>query len=270
MTVSSEGALGVPGAELYYRTRGSGPLLLLIQGGGGDAEGTDPIAEHLHRAHTVVTYDRRGLSRSTLDDPDEVPSIGTHADDVHRLLASLTDEAVPVFGTSFGAFIGLELLTSHPERVSLLVAHEPPMRQLLSDAALARHQATMDSAKDQAEAFRLAGMDFQDREPGVEFGPVSERQRANDLFFRLRDIPALDTHVLDTGKLLAERARILPAVGSTSRAAFAGRCTEQLAALLDTEMVTFPGSHVGLSTHPRAFAAGLLQVLADLAFTRPR
>lgn len=111
----TENVLRVPGAGLYHRTRGSGPLLLLVQGGGGDAGGTDPIAVHLGREHTVLTYDRRGLSRSLLDDPDEVPSIGTHTDDVHRLLASLTTEPVPVFGTSFGAFVGSHVgLSTHP------------------------------------------------------------------------------------------------------------------------------------------------------------
>jgi pimeloyl-ACP methyl ester carboxylesterase len=268
MTMSTEGALRVPGAELYYRTRGSGPLLLLIQGGGGDAGGTDPITAHLQHTHTVVSYDRRGLSRSALDDPAEVPSIGTHADDVHRLLASLTDEPTPIFGTSFGAFVSLELLTRHPEQVSSLVAHEPPIRQLLSEADLARHQkfqAKVRAAKDAAEAAglaKLAGMDFDDREPGVEFGPVTEQQKTNDRFFRARDIHTLDTHLLDTGKLFAERARIVSAVGRTSGGAFAGRCTEELAALLGAEVVVFPGSHVGLSTHPRAFAAKLSQVLA--------
>jgi hypothetical protein len=37
-------ALQLPGATLYYETRGSGPVLLLIAGGGTDAgvfEGTD-------------------------------------------------------------------------------------------------------------------------------------------------------------------------------------------------------------------------------------
>src|ERR1700753_1975910 len=49
----------VPGALLHYRLRGSGPLLLLMQGGGGDCSGTDSIAVHLEGRHTVLTYGRR-------------------------------------------------------------------------------------------------------------------------------------------------------------------------------------------------------------------
>jgi pimeloyl-ACP methyl ester carboxylesterase len=54
----------------------------------------------------VVTYDRRGLSRSTLDDPDEHPDSQTHGDDAHRLLAHLTTEPSLVLGTSLGARAG--------------------------------------------------------------------------------------------------------------------------------------------------------------------
>jgi hypothetical protein len=40
----AEGLIDVPGAKLFYRTRGSGPLLLTVQGGGADADGSDALA----------------------------------------------------------------------------------------------------------------------------------------------------------------------------------------------------------------------------------
>src|SRR6266542_5673566 len=92
---TTEGRLAVPGATLYYRLRGAGPLLLILQGGAGDAEGSNGMAAHLVDAYTVLSYDRRGLSRSTLDGSTDGPagavSIQTHADDAHLLLAALTD-----------------------------------------------------------------------------------------------------------------------------------------------------------------------------------
>ena len=57
----------VPGATIYYKIRGTGPLLLMLQGGNGDADGTDALAEHLMGRYTVLSYDRRGLSRSRPD-----------------------------------------------------------------------------------------------------------------------------------------------------------------------------------------------------------
>ena len=35
---STEGRLRVPGATLYYKTQGAGPVLLILQGGAGDAD----------------------------------------------------------------------------------------------------------------------------------------------------------------------------------------------------------------------------------------
>ena len=63
--------LKVPGATLYYKVRGAGPLLLLICGGIYDAAGYAGLADRLADRYTVVTYDRRGNSRSPLDGPPE-------------------------------------------------------------------------------------------------------------------------------------------------------------------------------------------------------
>jgi pimeloyl-ACP methyl ester carboxylesterase len=40
-------------------------MLLILQGGAGNADGSEALADELSRDFTVVTYDRRGLSRST-------------------------------------------------------------------------------------------------------------------------------------------------------------------------------------------------------------
>ena len=93
----------VPGARLYYEVRGSGPMLLISQSGEGDAGRSTDMVDRLVDDHTVVTYDRRGLSRSTLDDPGRPVTMREHTDDVNRLLAALTDTPVTMLGCSFGA-----------------------------------------------------------------------------------------------------------------------------------------------------------------------
>ncbi|MFD8638394.1 alpha/beta fold hydrolase, partial [Streptomyces sp. NPDC059656] len=70
MTSPTTGRLRVDGATLHYEVRGDGPLLLLIPGGSGGAASFDAIADDLAAEHTVATYDPRGMSRSTLNDPD--------------------------------------------------------------------------------------------------------------------------------------------------------------------------------------------------------
>ncbi len=126
MNVTKIDTLRVPGASLYYEVRGSGPVLLLIGAGAADAASFNGIAAHLADQYTVVSYDRRGYSRSPLDDPEEEQRIETHSDDAHRLLAQLCTEPAYVFGSSGGALIGLDLAIRHPEQVRTLVSHEPP------------------------------------------------------------------------------------------------------------------------------------------------
>lgn len=126
MTEPTTGSLRVNGATLHYEVRGHGPLLLLIPGGTGGAASFDDIADDLATEFTVATYDPRGMSRSTLDDPEAEQSVAEHADDAFRMLELLSPgEPARVFGASSGAITALHLLTAHPERVERVVAHEP-------------------------------------------------------------------------------------------------------------------------------------------------
>src|SRR5512138_2315480 len=125
--------LKVPGATLHYEVRGSGPVLLLICGGIYDAQGFAGLAEELADRYTVVTYDRRGNSRSPLDGPPAPLRVDEQADDAHRLLQAVSSEPASVFGNSSGADIALELAVRHPEQVRVVVAHEPPIFELLPD-----------------------------------------------------------------------------------------------------------------------------------------
>jgi hypothetical protein len=84
-----EHSVAVPGGRIYYRTQGSGPPLLLIGGGPSNADTLDALAGHLTTARTVITYDRRGYSRSQLDDPSQPASIATHAADIRHVLDDL-------------------------------------------------------------------------------------------------------------------------------------------------------------------------------------
>ena len=90
MNITRIDTLRVPGASLYYEVRGRGPVLLLISAGAADAASFNGIATHLANHYTVVSYDRRGYSRSPLDDPEEEQRIETHSDDAHCLLAILS------------------------------------------------------------------------------------------------------------------------------------------------------------------------------------
>src|SRR5437899_3247232 len=94
-------SLHVPGARLYYESRGRGPLMVMVPGANGSADVFRIVAEHLTAHYTVVIYDRRGFSRSRLDGPQEYDRrLETDADDVRRLIAHVSEAPATVFGAS--------------------------------------------------------------------------------------------------------------------------------------------------------------------------
>jgi len=98
--------LAVPGARLYTERRGTGPLLVCIVGGNGDAEVFGRLGALLGRQFTVVAYDRRGFARSPLDAPvDDAARIALDADDAVRVIERHGGPA-HVLGSSSGRSSG--------------------------------------------------------------------------------------------------------------------------------------------------------------------
>jgi pimeloyl-ACP methyl ester carboxylesterase len=265
------GLLRVPGATLYYKVQGTGPLLLMLQGGDGDADATDALAAHLVERYTLLSYERRGLSRSPLDDPSAAPDLSTHGDDASRLLQAVTDEPAMLFGASFGALLGLELVSRHPEQVRLLVAHEPPATELLPEHDRERAVRGQEEVEQLyrregiAAALRkfvaITGIDHDDREPDVDLaGPKPERI-ANLDFFLANDAPAVRRYRLDLAALHAAAARIVVAAGHSPGNGFVDKCARALAEELGSPFAEFPGGHAGFVLRPRAFAARLREIL---------
>src|SRR3981189_742724 len=126
-------SITVPGARLHYEVRGAGPLLLVIRSPMGTADFA-PLADALSTEHTVVTYDPRGIAGSTIDDLEQDSTPELRAGDAAALLDDLGAESADVFGSSGGAVTGLALVARHPGRVRTLIAHEPPLLELLPDA----------------------------------------------------------------------------------------------------------------------------------------
>lgn len=265
--------LNVPGASLYYEVQGSGPVLLLMPGGPADATAFRSIAGQLAPHYTVVTYDPRGLSRSKLQGPlDEERIVEVYADDVHRLLAAVTNEKADVFASSGGAVIALELVARHPEQLHTVVAHEPPSPTLQPDSAHVR--ATMEEV---TAAYRTRGIGpaveiFSDLirsgpppapvgQPTPEMLEEMARTQGNmDLFFGPY-VLAIARYEPDYAALRAVSCRVVAAVGDESRGELAHDGGLGLAERLGTPAVVFPGAHGGFGSHAAEFAAKLREVL---------
>jgi pimeloyl-ACP methyl ester carboxylesterase len=138
MTTKTLHQVSVPGATLHCEVSGNGPFLLLVPGGGTDAAAFDGILPQLAEHYTVVSYDPRGSARSPYAGAPADDRIDQVAEDALAVLNSVgAVEPAYVFGSSNGAITALELLVRHPDRIRLLVAHEPPAMGLLPDATSA-------------------------------------------------------------------------------------------------------------------------------------
>jgi pimeloyl-ACP methyl ester carboxylesterase len=270
-------ALSVPGARLHYERGGSGPLLLLI-GSPMDSTGFTGLASVLSARHTVVTYDPRGTGNSTREDTDQDVTPELQADDVHRLLAELGGEPADVFGSSGGAVVGLALVTAHPGQVRTLVAHEPPVIELLPD----REQRRAD-IEDIYDTYRADGPDKAMQKfmahaglgyPGAQdesaprWEPSPEqiaRMRASTGHFLAHLIRPTTSYRPDIRALQAASTRIVVGAGTTSRGQLANRTAVALATELGTPVIDFPGDHGGFVVLPQQFGRELDQVLTSTA-----
>ncbi|MEV0529660.1 alpha/beta hydrolase [Streptomyces sp. NPDC050439] len=284
MTDPTTGRLRVNGATLHYEVRGQGPLLLLIPGGSGGAASFDELADDLAAEYTVATYDPRGMSRSSLDDPEAEQSVAEHADDAFRVL-ELLSPGVParVFGSSSGAIAALHLLTARSERVQRVVAHEPPTVTVLPDASthlalvarvqeVFRTQGLMPAMNVFAAGLKKdtgtgAGTDRVEPKAEVELpsqaAARAEQTMANLPYFVGRIVPSFMPYTPDLPRLAELSDQLVLAAGQDSRGELAYRPAALMAERLGTELLHFPGGHTGLTTHPVQFGELLRRAFRD-------
>jgi pimeloyl-ACP methyl ester carboxylesterase len=115
------------GTRLYCEVRGYGPPVLMIMGAFGDAGSFRYVAEALCDEFEVISYDRRGNSRSPRPAGWSRTSIAEQAGDAAALVEALGVAPAVVFGTSGGGTILLELIRRRADLVRGALVHEPAL-----------------------------------------------------------------------------------------------------------------------------------------------
>lgn len=122
----------INGVNLYWNIDGSnGDPMVLVHGSWGDSQNWRPVVPAFSHSFRVLTYDRRGHSRS-----ERLEGQGSVREDVADLAALLEEVGqapAHVVGSSFGASIALRLAVERPELIRSLAVHEPPLIGLLKD-----------------------------------------------------------------------------------------------------------------------------------------
>ena len=282
--------LKTDGADIVYDLHGPVPSadgrpLLFMIGQPMDASGFTTLASHFPD-RTVVTYDPRGLGRSTRSDGrvDNDPKV--QAEDLHALIAALGAGPVDMFASSGGAVTALALVTAYPHDVLTLVAHEPPMLPVLPDAeASERARARVRDAYEAGGRFagmaafiawtswpgELTDAFFDQPAPNpAQFGmPVDDDGSRDDPLLSDRSW-AVSGYKPDFKALAVAPTRIVIAVGEESAGSLTGRTSAATAQRLGQAATVFPSHHGGFiggegpyAGKPAAFARRLREVLSE-------
>ena len=259
-----DGLVEINGARIYYEMRGSGPPLLLIMGLTGDAGWFNPLAGLLAERFTVITYDRRGNSRSPRPEGWMSTSAAEQADDAAGLLSTLGFSPAIVFGNSFGAMISLELIARHPQAVRGAIVHEPPF---LSPFYQSRDLVDFWKAKVAKGGTRYAlrmftGMKEDETINGLDPSLMKRAFDNGEVIFSL-EMPVIISYKPNLKALKGSEVPIFVAVGEET-AMYLFYASRWLATQLRTDLHMFPGGHVGYAYQPKEFAAALLPLLEKL------
>jgi len=107
-----------PDGDVYYELSGSGSPVLLIQGVGVTGEGWRPQIQTLEKSFQPLTFDNRGIGRST--SCHEPVTIEAMAEDARALMDAAGWESAHVVGHSMGGVIAQQLALDVPKRIRSL------------------------------------------------------------------------------------------------------------------------------------------------------
>lgn len=285
---TTQRTLDAPGATIVYDVRGPLPTTdgeppLLLVGQPMDATGFGTLASYL-TDRTVVTYDPRGLGRSTRSDgrTDHDPRV--QADDLHALVVALGGGPVDLLASSGGAVTALAWVEAYPQDLRTVVAHEPPLIDVLPDAENARAaSARVDAAYAErgwgwGMAAFIAYTSWQGPYPAdfltdlpdpSAFGMPTEDDGSRDDPLLSGASAPVTAYEPDVDALRGAPVRLVLAAGIESEGVITWRTTHALAERLGTQVAVFPSNHggflgdeFGMPGQPEAFAARLREVLA--------
>lgn len=263
--------IDVPGASIHYELRGEGPLLVL-HAAPMDATSFEPLAALLADRHTVLTSDPRGIHRSTVSHPDRDVTPDQRADDLARLIEHVDRGAATLLGSSGGAVSALALAQRRPDLVHTVIAHEPPLAELLPDRdeLYAAHEAMAATylsgdRRGYWQAFlSMANIHL----PGEVFemmfaAPLDGRQAADERFSVEHMDLATTFWSPDLVALRTTRTRLVVGIGQDSGGQLCDRSSRALAEALGIQPTSFPGGHIGFVEAPDVFGRRLAEVIAQ-------
>jgi pimeloyl-ACP methyl ester carboxylesterase len=114
-----EGTAIVYGAKIHYVEAGSGPVVVLLHGLGGDATNWAFNVAALAQKYRVIVPDQIGFGKS--DKPLINYRISTYVDFLDAFLKEMKIERASLVGNSMGGWVAAGFALAHPEKVDRIV-----------------------------------------------------------------------------------------------------------------------------------------------------
>jgi len=250
-------ATSADGTIVTALAEGSGPTVLIVHPGGGDAAAWSAVSRLLDDDYRTIRIQRRIYAPGASQPRDH--SMAVEAADILAILG-LLDQPVLLVGHSSGAVAALEAALLAPASFAGIVVYEPPMptRKLVWGEAGQRARAKLD-AGDPVEAMRIhlrdvvgmpaAQVDAMLADPGSRSvvaagaaGQVTDGEAIDRLGVGIERFAGLDmpTTILQ---------------GDSSPAHLRERAADLASALPNSRLVTLPGQgHIAHLTAPGLLA----------------
>ena len=252
--------------NLYYELKGEGKPLLLIHGVVVDGGLYEHAASLLSPYYQVITYDRRGNSRSGEVIVGEY-DLAAQVRDALSLLDNLGIERVFLTGASAGAIVAQEVLKSAPERVSHLLMYEPPLVPLLGLAEEQQWSAKMEETiargrinSAMLEFMKSLGETDERREEKSQ--EAAFREMRNFQHFMEHEFSVFLHYEPDLAYFREISGKITVAVGERSGESKYVRAARRFQELIGCELLHFPGCHNLPGDLPADYVNSLMGVLA--------
>lgn len=264
--------------NLYWELHGlAGEPLVLVHGSWGDHHNWDAVVDELSKTFRVLTYDRRGHSRS--ERPQQQGNTEEDVADLIALVEHLQLAPAHIAGNSFGAAIALKAAAQRPDIFQTLVVHEPPLFGLIQDESFLTNTLPVLNSRIEAVVEKIAEKkEEKAAELFVEtiaMGPGSwqELSKATQQTF-VFNAPTFYDEIMDPGSLQMNIESLKrfdkPAMltsGTQSPPFFLQVVETLMQALPQAERMTFPeAGHVPHMSHPDKY----IQVIKEFCLVNAR
>ena len=262
--------LTVGNAQLFCEIYGKGPAMLLIPGIGGDGGLYEVLAYKLAEKYTVITYDRRGNSRSTPPLDWHTTSMAEQADDAAGLLNALGFKSAIVYGNDTGGLIALEMLMRYPKSIKKAILHDPTIYYSLEKGPYS------DVPKGAGDLLRSTFFTHGSKVTlnmflQWEYGPealevipptLKSRIMSNSETFVMTEFPSYVYYKPDEAKLAGIRTETV-ILSSTTTPPFRRAMCNWLGERIHANVIPFLGGHTPYIDHPIEMADALSEHLKE-------